>query len=305
MRIVSLLPSATEILYAVGAGDQVVGVTHECDHPIEARAKPHLTSSSLPHLARSADIDRHVRANLHAGSSIYALDAALLERLAPGLIITQELCPVCAVSYEMVSAATRRLKGDPRIVSLEPSCLEDVYANILAVGELTGCSDGAQALLAALRERERRLRELLAGRPRPSTLVLEWTDPPMSGGHWTPGVVDLAGGDAVLGHAGKNSQRLEWQAIAKADPDFVIVAPCGFDLQTTEREASALGANDVWRGLRAVQSDAVALVDGNAYLNRPGPRLIDTAEIFAAALHPGIADRIPRYPQGWKKISRS
>ena len=147
MRIVSLLPSATEILYAIGAGDQVVGVTHECDFPIETRGKPHLTSSSLPQVARSADIDRHVRAHLHVGSSIYALDGALLERLEPDLIVTQELCPVCAVSYEIVSAATKRLKGDPRIVSLEPSSLEDVYDNILAVGELVSAVGEAHLVL--------------------------------------------------------------------------------------------------------------------------------------------------------------
>ena len=304
MRIVSLLPSATEILYAIGAGDQVVGVTHECDFPIETRGKPHLTSSSLPQVARSADIDRHVRAHLHVGSSIYALDGALLERLEPDLIVTQELCPVCAVSYEIVSAATKRLKGDPRIVSLEPSSLEDVYDNILAVGELVSHSERAKKFVDGLRLRERNLRALLAGRSTPRALVLEWTDPPMSGGHWTPEIVELAGGVPVLGNPRKDSQRLEWSAIALADPDFIIVAPCGFDLPTTERETRALGGNQIWRELRAVNSGAVALVDGNAYLNRPGPRLVDTAEIFAAALHPEVADQLPRYPDGWKIADR-
>jgi len=304
MRIVSLLPSATEILYAIGAGDQVVGVTHECDFPIETRGKPHLTSSSLPQVARSADIDRHVRAHLHVGSSIYALDGALLERLEPDLIVTQELCPVCAVSYEIVSAATKRLKGDPRIVSLEPSSLEDVYDNILAVGELVSHSERAKKFVDGLRLRERNLRALVAGRSTPRALVLEWTDPPMSGGHWTPEIVELAGGVPVLGNPRKDSQRLEWSAIALADPDFIIVAPCGFDLTTTERETRALEGNQIWRELRAVNSGALALVDGNAYLNRPGPRLLDTAEIFAVALHPEVADQLPRYPDGWKIADR-
>ncbi|HXM18050.1 MAG TPA: cobalamin-binding protein [Candidatus Tumulicola sp.] len=300
----SLLPSATEILYAIGAGDQVVGVTHECDFPIETRGKPHLTSSSLPQVARSADIDRHVRAHLHVGSSIYALDGALLERLEPDLIVTQELCPVCAVSYEIVSAATKRLKGDPRIVSLEPSSLEDVYDNILAVGELVSHSERAKKFVDGLRLRERNLRALVAGRSTPRALVLEWTDPPMSGGHWTPEIVELAGGVPVLGNPRKDSQRLEWSAIALADPDFIIVAPCGFDLTTTERETRALEGNQIWRELRAVNSGALALVDGNAYLNRPGPRLLDTAEIFAVALHPEVADQLPRYPDGWKIADR-
>jgi iron complex transport system substrate-binding protein len=304
MRIVSLLPSATEILYAIGAGDDVVGVTHECDYPADARTKPHLTSSALPKVARSSDIDRHVRANLHAGSSIYALDARLLERLAPELIITQELCPVCAVSYDIVTAATKRLRGDPRVLSLEPSSLEDVYSNIGAVGELTGRMEQARTLVADLRAREQALRDVAVHVSRPRTFVLEWTDPPMSGGHWTPALVELAGGTPILAHAGLDSQRLDWEAIGESDPDFIIVSPCGFDLPTTERETRALDANEIWRGLRALRSGAVALVDGNAYLNRPGPRLLDTAEIFAAALHPEIADKIPNHPNGWQKIGR-
>ena len=299
MRIVSLLPSATEILYAVGAGDQIVGVTHECDFPDSARTKPRLTRSALPSGGRAADIDRHVRASLHAGSSIYALDAALLERLRPDLIITQELCPVCAVSYDTVCAATRRLSGDPRLVSLEPSSLSDVYATIASVGELTGRADQAQAVVEGLRAREQRLRALTSDLARPSVLVLEWTDPPMSGGHWTPGLVELAGGTPVLAHAGADSQRLEWGAIAAADPDVIIVAPCGFDLRAAAEAARDLNGTATWNELRAVRSGRVAIVDGNAYVNRPGPRLLDSAEIFAAAIHPALAAELPAYADGW------
>jgi iron complex transport system substrate-binding protein len=285
VRIVSLLPSATEILFGIGAGNDVVGVTHECDYPAQALALPRLTSSALPEASSSAEIERHVRRSLHAGSSLYHLDADLLERLAPDLIVTQELCAVCAVSYDIVARAARRLRGDPRIVSLEPSSLDDVFANIVFVGELTGHAGGARDLVASLRERTERLRERTSrSGESPRTLVLEWTDPPMSGGHWTPGLVELAGGTPLLGNPGANSQRLEWPAIADADPDAVVVAPCGYDLARTRQAVRELHANRIWTGLRAVRSGRIYAMDGNAYLNRPGPRLVDTAEIMAELL---------------------
>lgn len=284
MRIVSLLPSSTEILFAIGAGQHLVGVTHECDYPDEAKALPALTSSALPSATGSAEIDRHVRASLHAGSSLYHLDAHLLERLAPDLIVTQELCEVCAVSYRIVDRAAKRLTGDPRIISLEPSSLEDVFANIALLGELTACSDGAQRLLASLRERVAILQSSAnACTQRPRMLVLEWTDPPMSGGHWTPGLVELAGAQPVLGHSGANSQRLSWEAIAQADPDAIVVGPCGFDLEKTHAALSDLERCEAWTSLRAYRDGHVFPIDGNAYLNRPGPRLVDTAELLAQA----------------------
>ncbi|GAC1402304.1 MAG: cobalamin-binding protein [Candidatus Velthaea sp.] len=299
MRIASLLPSATEILFAVGAGERVVGVTHECDYPPQARGLPVLTASLLPpelqtHLGaaqtgaalaeRAAKIDRHVRASVHSGSSLYALDGDLLERLAPDLIITQELCAVCAVSYDIVAQAAKRLRGDPRVISLEPSSLEDVYANIIWVGELAGAASGAHELTSSLRKREAFLRACTAGMPRPRTLILEWTDPPMSGGHWTPGLVEIAGGEPLLAHPGGNSQTIAWEAIAAADPDVVIVAPCGYDLEHARGAITDLAANPQWRTLRAVRDGRAYAMDGNAYVNRPGPRLIDTAEIFATAI---------------------
>lgn len=284
MRIVSLLPSATEILFAIGASRELVGVTHECDFPPQALSLARLTSSALPTASRSADINRHVRAALHGGSSLYHLDADLLERLQPDLIVTQELCEVCAVSYSIVDRAARRLAGDPRIVSLEPSSLEDVYANIVTLGTLTGHEAQAREVVESLRERERAVRERVANGPKPRVLVLEWTDPPMSGGHWTPGLVEAAGGVPVLGNPGANSQVISWEAIAQADPDEIIVAPCGFDLEKTSDAVSELSANPAWNALRAVREGRVHLVDGNAYVNRPGPRLVDTIEIFAERL---------------------
>lgn len=294
MKIVSLLPSATEILFAIGAGDDVVGVTHECDYPPQAAALPHLTSSALPNAPRAADIDRHVRTYLHSGSSLYDLDADLLERLAPDLIVTQELCEVCAVSYAIVDRAAKRLSSDPRIISLEPSSLEDVYANIMTLGALTGHASKARALVASLRERvasaspdtKRHGEPSNRGRgiEAPRVLLLEWTHPPMSAGHWTPGLIEAAGGIPVLAHPGRNSRVIAWEAIAAADPDDIIVAPCGFDLQKTREAVDELGSNETWHALRAVRQGRVHLVDGNAYVNRPGPRLAETVEIFSRFL---------------------
>jgi len=244
-----------------------------------------LTSSALPTSGSAAQIDRHVRASVHAGSSLYHLDTELLDRLAPDLIVTQELCVVCAVSYAIVDRAAKRLRHDPRIISLEPSSLDDVFANIRFLGETTGCDDGAAELVAGLDERIKTLRSrTLNAATRPRTLVLEWTDPPMSGGHWTPELVELAGGEPLLGNPRANSQTLTWEAIAASDPEVIVVAPCGFDLEKTTDAAMELESNDTWRSLRAYRTGSIFLVDGNAYLNRPGPRLVDTAEIIHAIL---------------------
>jgi iron complex transport system substrate-binding protein len=308
-RVASLLPSVTEILFAIGAGDRVVGVTHECDFPPQARGLPVLTASMLPaelqtHLGaaqtgaavaeRAAKIDRHVRANVHSGSSLYALDDVLLAKLEPDVIITQELCEVCAVSYELVAQAAKRLRGDPRVVSLEPSSLDDVYANIITVGELTDTEPQARALVERLKERIRELQKRTSAKAPRRTLILEWTDPPMSGGHWTPGLVEIAGGTPILSNPGKNSQRVEWDAIAAADPDVIIVAPCGYDLAHGRAAVAELASNPIWSGLRAVRTGRAYLIDGNAYVNRPGPRLVDSAELFSYAIAgiPGPPDAI-------------
>jgi iron complex transport system substrate-binding protein len=282
MKIASLLPSATEILFAIGAGAGVVGVTHECDYPAGTAALPKLTWSTTPESEAPREIDRHVRAALHAGSSLYGLDSERLEALRPDLIVTQELCAVCAVSYGIVARAVRRLQSDPRVVSLEPRTLADVFATISFLGEITGRRDGAAALLSDLERRVDALRRQASLRAaRPPTLVLEWNDPPMSAGHWIPELVEIAGGSPVLANSGGDSQRLAWQAIAAADPECVIVAPCGFDLAHTQRALAALDDVPQWRSLRARRERRVLALDGNAYLSRPGPRLVDAAEIVA------------------------
>jgi iron complex transport system substrate-binding protein len=303
-RIVSLLPSTSEILFAIGAGDSVVGVTHECDFPPDARTRVALTSALLPSDAVTAGaIDRHVRASVHSGSSLYALDAQRLAQLEPDLIVTQELCAVCAVSYEIVERAAKRLRGDPRVISLEPSSLEDVYATILFLGELTGHDRGAAEVIAGLRARETVLRNTVR-ETKPRALILEWTDPPMSGGHWTPGLIELAGGIPLLAHPGANSHTLEWAAIAQADPDVIIVVPCGFDLAHAQTAVDELAANATWNALRAKTSGHAYVMDGNAYVNRPGPRLIDSADRFAWAFDDaaGLITRAPT-PSGIRAIS--
>jgi len=294
MRIVSLLPSATEILFAIGAGDEVVGVTHECDYPDEALRLPRLTASAGPDYATPAEIDRHVRESLHQGSSLYSLDRGLLESLRPDLIVTQELCPVCAVSYEVVDAAAKQLRSGAPIVSLEPSSLRDVFDTILLLGRMTGRESKAREVVVSL---EARVAALVTaqklGKQRPRTLVLEWTDPPMSAGHWIPELIELAGGEPVLANSGVDSKRLEWDAIVAADPDVVIVAPCGFDLLKTKAAIAELDATPQWRLLRANRSGRVLALDGNAYLSRPGPRLVEASEIIAQ-WYDGAGLRCPR-----------
>lgn len=290
MKIVSLLPSATEILFGIGAGDDVVAVTHECDYPAQALQLPKITAAAGPQLDDPGEIDRHVRAAIHAGSSLYALDNQLLERLEPDLIVTQELCPVCAVSYEIVANAATRLRSchpersrRARIVSLEPSSLDDVLANIAFLGEVTARSDQARDVVEGLRARIHTLeRHALARRDNAMrTLVLEWTDPPMSAGHWVPGLIELAGGSPILAHPGANSQCLNWNEIATADPDAVIVAPCGFNLAATQCAITRLESVAEWKSLTAYRNGRILAMDGNAYISRPGPRLVDSGEIIA------------------------
>lgn len=307
MKIVSLLPSATEICFALGLGEDVVGITHECDYPPEAGDKPKLTRSNLPHhlqthpgtnpspnVERSAEIDRHVRANVHEGSSLYDLDTELLERLAPDLIITQELCAVCAVSYDVVSAAAKRLRAAPHIISLEPKSLHDIYDTILTVAQIANVPERGTRLVELLRAGEDAIRVRTRHCEKPRTLLLEWTSPPMGGGHWVADLLELAGAEPVLVNRGGESQTLEWDAIAAADPDAIFVAPCGYDVAMAKEAIAAIAAEPDWAGLRAVRAGRAWAVDGNAYVNRPGPRVIRSAEIFAEALHPqAFAGMIP------------
>jgi iron complex transport system substrate-binding protein len=229
MRIVSLVPNGTEILFAVGAGDLVVGVSHECDYPAEARTRPILTGSALAPGMTAAEVDAAVSSQVGSGLSLYTLDEARIAELDPDVIVTQQLCPVCAVSTEQVGDAVRPLPRCPELVSLDPQTIGEVFADIRRVGEVTGRTAEAGALLADLDRRLAAVRARVAGRPRPRVLALEWLDPPFAGGHWVPEMIDLAGGLDVIGVAGGHSARLTWGEVAAADPDVIVAMPCGFD----------------------------------------------------------------------------
>lgn len=286
-RIVSLLPSATEICFALGLSDRLVGVSHECDFPPGARALPALTTPAIDPRGSSLEIDREVRARMAAGLSIHRVDEERLRALRPDLIVTQDTCEVCAVSLDEVRAAARRIAGpEVELLSLAPLVLADVLEDIVSVGRAAGVEARARAYAAELRVRLERLARETALLARPSVLVLEWLAPPMAAGHWTPELVRIAGGEPVLAPEGAPTGPIEWERIAARDPDFVLIAPCGFRIEQTLRELGALERQPGFSALAAVRAGRVAIADGNAYFNRPGPRLAESAELAALALHP-------------------
>jgi iron complex transport system substrate-binding protein len=280
LRICSLLPSATEILYSLGLGEQVVAVTHECDFPPEAATKPQITKNVIDHdRLSSAEIDHQVASNIGSHGSIYSLRVDMLEALKPDLIVTQELCDVCAVSYSEVKSAVKVLDGATKIVSLEPNTLNEVFDTILLLGELTDRRDVARQRVDELQSRLQRVRERVRGLPRPRVYAMEWLVPPFSGGHWVPEMVEIAGGQEVLGKPGAKSERITVERILEAAPEIVVLMPCGFSLQRTIEEYCRVNCLPGWSG----QAYAV---DGSAYFNRSGPRLVDGVEILAEIFHP-------------------
>jgi iron complex transport system substrate-binding protein len=285
VRIVSLVPNGTEILFALGAGDQVVGVSHECDYPAEARTRPILTGSALRSGMSAAEVDAAVSAQVGSGESLYTLDETRIAELAPDVIVTQQLCPVCAVSTGQVDGAVRPLPRCPDVVSLDPQTIGDVLADIRRVGELTGRITEAASLLAGLERRLEAVRRRVAGRTRPRVLALEWLDPPFAGGHWVPEMIAIAGGIDVIGEPGGHSARLTWDQVAAADPDVIVVMPCGFDEAGARAQIETIADCPEWRSLRAVRGSKVHPVDANGCFSRPGPRLVDGIEQLAAILH--------------------
>lgn len=273
----------------------MVAVTHECDYPADAvRDLPRVTGNALPTRGvASRDIDTHIRAARHAGSSIYNLDTAALERLAPDLVVTQELCDVCAVAYDTVERAVRRLGGEVPILSLEPRSLEDIVATASAVGEATGERRGGQALAASLRERIGVVAAMTAPEPRPRVVCIEWTDPVFIGGHWVPEMVRLAGGDDVLGVAGEPSTDIAWERVLEAEPEVLVLMPCGFDLERTVSVASEVTARAGFADLPCARNGRVIATDGSSYFNRPGPRIADGLEVLAAAVRARPGDPLP------------
>ena len=284
MRIVSLLPSLTELVCALGRGDELVGVTHECDYPPGVELIPNLTRSNIPTEASSAAIDALV--NEQRGS-LYELDARALAELRPDLILTQEQCDVCAVNEMTVRRAAANLPHPTAVESVNPTDLEGLFAMFRRVGVLLDARPAAEALIDRFLETGDEIAKRLDGEPTVRALVLEWLDPPFSSGHWNPELVALAGGREVIGRAGERSERITWAAIEAADPEAILVSACGFGIDRAEAELAALADRPEWNRLRAVRAGRVALTDGSAYFSRPGPRLEASIRIAAAFLHPG------------------
>jgi iron complex transport system substrate-binding protein len=285
MRIASLVPSATEMLFALGLGDSVVGVTHECDFPAVAQELPHLTATVLPDGLSAGEIDAAVKSVVGEGRALYSLDEERLAELAPDLIVTQAVCDVCAVSFEDVVEVAARLPGPPRVVQQDPSSLGEVLEDVTRLGVAAGIETRARELRAELEGRLAAVRAAVAGAPAPRVIALEWLDPPFVGGHWIPEMVALAGGVDVAGPAGAKSPEVEWEALAALDPELVVVMPCGMYAEEAGREAEA------HRGpIEALGADRVFAVDAASTYSRPGPRLVDGTELLAHLLHPDLLD---------------
>jgi iron complex transport system substrate-binding protein len=297
MRIVSLLPSATEIVCELGLADGLVGVTHECDFPPRVARIPKVTRTLIPHDATSGEIDALVRERLKTQRALYTLDLPTLERLAPDLIVTQALCDVCAVAEAEVTAAACTLPGRPQVVNLEPMSLDGVLDTLYVVARAAGVPERAAAAVGDLRRRI----DAVAARSsrvtdRPRVVLLEWLDPPFCSGHWSPELVRLAGGEEVIGRPGQPSRTLGWGEVVAARPDALVVACCGFSLERALTDLPTLLARPGWADLPAVRARRVYFTDGNAYFSRPGPRLVDSLEILAHALHPDIHPLPPGFP---------
>ncbi|MCS6836855.1 MAG: cobalamin-binding protein [Anaerolineae bacterium] len=302
MRIASLLPSSTEIVCALGFEAALVARSHECDYPASVRALPPVTAPKFDPDGRSYEIDQRVKAILQEATSVYRIDADLLKTLEPDLIITQMQCEVCAVSFaEVERVACEFLDVPAQIIALEPNNLADVLADVQRVADALGAPERGQALVAAMQQRMTSIHERASALPKPSVATIEWIDPLMSAGNWMPELVEMAGGYNLFGQAGTHSPWLSWDELAQADPDLILILPCGYDMATTERELPALTQRDGWEALRAVQQGRVFVADGNQYFNRPGPRLVESLEILAEILHPE-AFSFGHEGTGWRKF---
>ena len=281
MRIASLVPSATEMLFALGLGGDVVGVTHECDYPPEAASLPHLTATVLPEGLDAGEIDAAVKEIVGEGRALYSLDEERLAGLAPDLIVTQAVCEVCAVSYEDVITVAARLPGRPRVVQQDPSTLGEVLGDVTRLGAAAGIEAHAAEVRSGLEARLERVRAAVDGAERPRVLALEWLDPPFLGGHWVPEMVEIAGGSDVAGEPGRKSPQVEWERLSGLEPDVVVAMPCGYYLDDSHGQALAHRER-----LAALGAERLFAVDAASTFSRPGPRLVDGVELLAHLLHP-------------------
>jgi len=288
MRIVSLVPHATELLFALGLARQVVAVTHECDFPAQALQLPKVTRDVLPQGLSAAEIDAAVRERTLEGEAIYALDREALTELRPDLIVTQQLCPVCAVSYEEVEAIAKELPSDPRVIALDPKTLGETLGDVRTLAEATGRREAGVELIAQAAGRIDRVKLAVRGQQRMRVAALEWLDPVYVAGHWTPQMIELAGGEDVLGLPGEHSEVFPWEQVASAQPELVVVMPCGYDAPRAHEEALEHAGE-----LAALGARRVVAVNASAYFSRPGPRLIDGLELLGHILHP---EQLPAAP---------
>lgn len=293
MRICSFVPSATEILYVLGLGDDLVGVSHACDYPPAARRKPRVIRTIInQERASSVAIDCAVRGSLARGESLYRVDEPLLRRLRPDLVLTQKLCDVCALNPAQAEGVLNALPARPDMIALHPHTLEEMLQDIRLIGARTGRIERADTLIRGFRARLARVRERLDGvTTRPRVFCLEWLQPPMAAGHWVPEMVELAGGREALGRAGEPSRYVSWEEIEAAAPEVLVLMPCGFPIERTRRELPILKAQPAWGTLPAVRAGRVYLVDGSAYFSGAGPRLIDGIELLAGLFHPAAFRR--------------
>jgi iron complex transport system substrate-binding protein len=285
MRIASLVPSATEMLFALGLGEQVVAVTHECDYPPAARNLPHLTRTVLRPGLEAGEIDSAVKATIAEGRALYELDGELLERLSPDLIVTQAVCEVCAVSYEDVVSVAARLPGRPPVLQQDPSTLGEMLEDVTRLGEAAGVKEAAHDLRGDLEGRLAIVREAVTGAPRPRVIALEWIDPPFVGGHWIPEMISIAGGEDVAGPPGLKSPEVRWGELSGLIPDVVVSMPCGW--YADEARVQTLAH---WDEIEALGAGRVFAVDAASTFSRPGPRLVDGVELLGHLLHPDLID---------------
>lgn len=308
MRIVSLLPSTTEIVFALGLGDELVGVTHECDWPPAARAIPAVTRSVVDLSAASSHaIHRLVEGSVQAGSSLYALDEEALAAARPDLILTQELCRVCAVGYREVNEVARRLDGEVSVVSVEPTSIEGILNAISTVGAMTDAEDAALDLVEELRERLRAVEEVViarreAGHAPPRVVAIEWLDPPFAVGHWVPEQVRRAGGWELLGREGQKAVATTWDAVREVDPEMLLLMPCGMHLASAVAEWDRTPRPAWWDELEAVRRGQVYVLDGSSHFSRPGPRVVDGIEALAEIFDPAAFDGLAP-PSSWLRLA--
>ena len=290
MRICSFLPSTTEIVYELGLGDSLVGVTHECNYPPEVKDKKTVIMSFLDHKKLSSkEIDDLVTKNAAEGKSTYLVDKEALKEANPDIILTQKLCEVCAVSGNQVAEAVEVLGHQPEIISLEPTTIDEIFDTITIIGEATGTQDKAKEITDSLRARVEKVRAALENeRDRPRVFCLEWLDPPFVGGHWVPEMVELAGGENGIGKPGEPSFKVGWEEIVEFAPQMLFIMPCGFDIEKTINELDVVTSKDEWFALPSTNRGEIYIVDANSYFSRPGPRIVDGLEILARAIHPEI-----------------